>query len=188
MNSDIPKPVRCSSLKHIHQFPNPIQINPITNSLQIFKNRLKCQNTKPHRSSSKTRHSHISTHINNKSITGITLHLLQNLLNRHWNVRLPKGFSFKHPNNVLMGFIRQISQICNREQKRVSNSFHNVGNHRVGLRAFEAIERGNWSKWEMGFDCEIRSGLMWRAGVVEEEEEDDEDGERKEKEEWNRGK
>ncbi|KAG7021248.1 hypothetical protein SDJN02_17936, partial [Cucurbita argyrosperma subsp. argyrosperma] len=124
-------------------------VNSITNSLQIFKNRLKRQNTKPHRSSGETSHSNIGTHINNKSISGIAaLHLLQNLLNRDRNVRLPKGLSLKHPDDVLVGLIGQVPQIRDRKQKRVSNAFHDVGNYRG------AIIVGN-EKW----------GLMVKVGA-----------------------
>lgn len=62
-----------------------------------------------------------------------------------------------------MGLIGQVTQIGERVQEWVAQAFDEVGNYGVGLRAFHAIERLNYStEREVGSDSEGR--VRVRAG------------------------
>lgn len=134
---NVPTPVRCGGLEHRDQIRHPIQINPITNPLQILKNRLESENPKPHCRGGEAGHAHIGTNVNNNPIvSSFTPQLLQNLLNRNRDIGLPKRLAFEHSDNVLMGLIGKGSQVGERVEEGVSDALHNVGDHRVRLRAF----------------------------------------------------
>lgn len=153
MERNVPTPVRCGSLEHGDQIPDPIQINPITNPLQVFEDRLEGQNPKPHRRCSEAGHAHIGTHIHkNPIISPFTPQLLQDLLDRNRDIGLPKGFPFEHSDNVLVRLIGQGSKVGERIEEGISEALHEVGNHRVGLGALQAIESWDWKEWEIGFE------------------------------------
>ncbi|KAJ0427825.1 hypothetical protein HanPI659440_Chr17g0665841 [Helianthus annuus] len=105
MKCDIPKPIRSSSFKKPDQIPNPIKINPITNTLQILQHRFKRINPKPHHRSSECGHTHIRSHIDESPGPPFSPHLVQQVLDGNRNIGSPKQFAFEHPDNVLVGFI-----------------------------------------------------------------------------------
>jgi len=106
MERNIPQSLRCSGFEHSNQFPNSIEVNPITNPLQVLKNRLKSQNPKTHYSRSKSSHTHISTNINKNPISSFISKFAQNVLNSDGNVRLSERFLLEDPLNIFVGFFR----------------------------------------------------------------------------------
>ena len=144
MERDIPQSIRCSSFKHSNQFPYSIEVNPITNPLQVLKNRLKSQNPKTHYSRSKSSHTHIGTNINQQPISSFLPKFAQNILNSDGNVGLSEGFVLEDSLNVFVGFFGQIPEIRECVEKRVFDTFDDVCNYGVTLWGFEAIERGDF--------------------------------------------
>lgn len=75
-----------------------------------------------------------------------------------------------------MRLIGQVSQIGERVEERVPQILDDVGNYRVGLGAFLAIERLDRTEGEGGFDGDVRVRVRVRVGEEEEEDEDEESG------------
>lgn len=133
---NVPSPVRRCGPEHCDQILDAIQINPITEPLQILKHRLESQNPKPHRRSREAGNAHIGTHINNEPIcSSFTPEFLQDLLNRDRNIGLSKEFPFEHSDDVFVRLIRQGSQVGERVKEGISEALHEVGDHGGGLRA-----------------------------------------------------
>ena len=96
MERDVPIEVRCGGIENGDQIPNPIEINPITNPLQVLENRLKSQNLKPHCGSGEAGHADIGTDIDNKPIISLSsaCQFVENLLDGDGDIGLAKEFPF----------------------------------------------------------------------------------------------
>lgn len=145
MECDVPIAVRGCCFKNLDQLLHSIEVNPITDPLQILENRLKGQHLEPHHSSSKARHSHISPNIDEDPLSLLLLHLLQELLHRRGNVGPSEGLPLEGSHDVFVGFIGQISEVGERIEKREFETFDGVGENRGGLRGVVAIEGANGS-------------------------------------------
>lgn len=156
MEGDITQTIRRSSLEDGDQIANPIQVNPITNPLQILKHRLENQNLKPHNSGGEARHADIASNIDENAPlpSPFGVEAVENPLDRLGDVGLPKGLAFEHPDDVLVRLLREIPQIGERVEERVFEAFDDIGDHGVGLWAFEAVEGLDCAEWRFGgFDC-----------------------------------
>lgn len=143
MKCNVARVIRSSCLKHLHQLPNSIKINPLTNPLQVLENRLEREHPKPHHSSCEAGHSNISPNIDKNPI--FTLLLLQQLLHRSRYVRSPEGLSFESANNVLVGLFRQAAVIGEGVDEGEFETLNCVGENWVGLWRRVAIEWVNGS-------------------------------------------
>lgn len=83
MEGYIAKVIGRGGLKDGDQIPNTIQVNPITNPLQILQNGLESEDPKAHNRGSEAGYAHIATDVHHKPIVlPFTLKLGQHLLNR----------------------------------------------------------------------------------------------------------
>ena len=107
MECNVPILVRGGGIENSDQIPNPIEINPITNPLQVLENRLKSQNPKPHCGGSEARHADIGTNIDNKPIASLSacFQFAENLLDGNGDIWFAKEFPFEHSDNVLVRLI-----------------------------------------------------------------------------------
>lgn len=160
MEGNISISIRSSSFKHSDQRGNSIEPNPIADPLQILENRLKGEHFKPHRRSGEASHADVSSHIDDEPVFPVDPHPLQNLLDRCRDVRSPKGLPFEQPDDVLVGLLREVTEIGEGVDERVFEILDGVGDYGFGLGAFEAVERRDW---EVGG---VVDGWVW-SGVLE---------------------
>lgn len=149
MEGNITISIRSSSFKHSNQRGNSIEPNPITDPLQILEDRLKGEHPKPHSRGGEASHTDVSPDIDDEPVFPIGPHPLQDLLDRGGDVRFPKGLPFEQPHDVLVGLLREGTEIGEGVEERVFEILDDVGDYGFGLGAFEAVE---WWDRELGGD------------------------------------
>lgn len=142
VEGNIARAIGGGGLEHSDQISNTIQVNAITNPLQIFENWLESKHLKPHNRGSETRHAHIGTHVHHKPIVPpFTFEFLQNPLHRRRYIGSPKRLALEKSDDVLVRLLGQLTQIGERVDERVAKAFDYISDYRVRLRALFAIER-----------------------------------------------
>lgn len=183
---DVPNPIRCSCLEQIHQLPDPIHPNAITNPLQVLENRLESQDPEPHHRGGEAGHPHIRAHIHKNPISPFAPKPPQELLNRHRYVRPPEGLPLERPDYVLVGLIGKRPEIRERVEERVLDALDDVSDHGVSLWRREAVEGGDGGGREAGLGGEgggVGTGERDRRPEGEEVEDEKEEGGGEEEEE-----
>lgn len=140
MKSNIPEPIRRRRRKQSHQRLRPIKENPLTDPLQVLKDRLKGQNSKPHGGRREGRHSDIGADIDDNSGSATGFHLLQELLYRNGDVGFSEGLALEHSGDVLVGLFGEGSEIGEGVEEGVFDAFDEAGEDGGGLGAFVAVE------------------------------------------------
>ena len=181
MEGNIARAVGGGGLEHRHQIPHTIQVNPITNPLQILENRLESKHLKTHDGGGEAGHADIGTDVHHQPVVPpFPFEFLENSLNRGRYIGPPKRLPLEESDDVLVGLLRQAAQISERVDEGVAEAFNDVGDDGVRLRALLAIERRDSVYRKIGSDGGVVAGGSGAAG--EKEEDEDEDDSRREEE------
>lgn len=178
MECDVSGVIRGGSFEQLDKIPNSIEINPITKPLQILKNGLECEHSEAHDRGGEAGHPHISTNIDKDPVSIAGLHPLQQALHRGRYIGAAEGLPLERADDVLVGLVRQGSEVGERVEEGELEALDGVGHHGVRLWGRQAVE---------GLDAPLPNrisegfvGIRGLWGEVEEGEEEEGGGDEEE--------